>query len=325
MSENQHATTEPLPSQTPAEQNMSPVEQVQQPKEKELIWVTPMMPKAKEMLEFIGKLMLGLAGLSYTLGLIIMNLHLYKYGVYSLNLLRLNYVIAGFWSLVPVIVWLLIAVKVSWLLLYYNKKFCAFYNLPTLNGSLTRDDKKLIRAELLLVFIVVVAVILIVYFTIGFQLNWLNPIVVAGLLSGSIVHLSLTAMTFSRALLSRVYLRVSSFILVSLATITYIVAFALAMYGSIPSHLGGGAPKEIIIVFAEDFETKKLLDIAGFSFFTNSTQMASARLLFATEEEYILLPNDRDISLSVPRGSVKAVFYSVKIERRAAENQMPDK
>jgi len=325
MNENQHATTDPLPSQTSTEQNVPAADQVQQPNENQLIQITPMMPRAKEMLEFIGKLMIGLAGLSYTLGLIIMNLHLYRYGVYSLNLLRLNYVIAGFWALVPVIIWLLIAIKISWLLLYYSKKFCAFYKFPSPDGPLTPDDKKLIRGELIFVLFIVVAAILAMYFTIGFQLIWLHPMAVAGLLSGSIVHLSLTSMALSRALLTRVYLRVSTFIFVSLATISYIVAFALAMYGSIPSHLGGGAPKEVIIVFTEDAETKKLLDIAGFTFFPDSSQMATARILFATEEEYILLPDKRDFSLSVPRSSVKAVFYSVKIERATTDKPTANK
>lgn len=273
------------------------------------------LPKAKDALEFVSKMVLGLIGLSYALGLLVMNLHLYKYGVYSLNLLRLNYVIAGFWALVPVIFWSVITFKVTWILLYYSKRFCAYYRFPPpTSGPLTPDDKKMIRIEALHVFLAVVATVLIVKLTVGFRLSWLQPIALAGLLSWLLVHFSLLSITVYRATLPRVYMRILSVSLLLLTTITYVLAFALTMYGSINSSLGGGAPKEVIIIFTDDVETKKLLDITGFSFFPNSTQTATARILFVTEEEYILLPDNKDISLSVPRSSVKAVFYSVKIE-----------
>lgn len=313
MSENHPPSSDQTANTTPTESSAPPADQQQAALEwKQAIEA---LPKAKDVLELTSKMVLGLVGISYALGLLIMNLYLYQYGVYSLNLLRLNYVIAGFWALVPVIFWSFITFNVTWLLLYYSKKFCAFYRFPPPpDGPLTPDDKKFIRIQVIYVSIPIIATIVILQLTVGFRLSWLQPLALAGLLSWSLVNLSLASIIVHRATLPRVYMRIFSISFLLLATGAYVLAFAINIYGSIHSSFGGGAPKEVIIVFTEDAETKKLLDIAGFSFFPDSKQMAAARVLFATEEEYILLPTDRNISLSVPRNSVKAVFYSVKIE-----------
>lgn len=273
------------------------------------------LPKAKDVLEWVGKMTLGLVGLSYALGLLVTNLHLYQYGVYSLNLLRLNYVIAGFWALVPVIICSFISFKVAWLLLYYSQRFCTYYRFPP-PGPLTTLDKKFIRLQLTYILGALTLPVVILVLTIGFHFSWLQPMALAGVLGWSLVNLSLVSITVYRAVLPRIFVMVFGLSFLLLATVAYVFSFTLTMYPNINSSFGGGAPKEVIIVFAEDDATKRLLDMAGFSFFPDSDRMAAGRILFATEQEYILLPPDKDISLGVPRDSVKAVFYSVKIERR---------
>jgi len=260
-------------------------------------------------------MVLGLVGLSYALGLLVTNLHLYQYGVYSLNLIRLNYLIAGFWALVPIIICSFISFKVAWLLLYYSKRFCAYYRFPP-PGPLTSLDKKFIRLQLTYILGAITLPVVILVLTIGFHLSWLQPLALAGALGWSLVNLSLISITVYRSILPRVFVMVSGLSFLLFAAVVYVFSFTLTMYPNINSTFGGGAPKEVLIVFSEDDATKKLLDMAGFSFFPDSDRMAAGRILFATEQEYILLPPDKDISLGVPRGSVKAVFYSIKIERR---------
>jgi hypothetical protein len=315
MSKDRPAPTDQPADQAPAGPGAPPTD----PEQIAVEWsrAVAALPKAKDVLELVSKMTLGLVGLSYALGLLVVNLHLYQYGVYSLNLLRLNYVIAGFWALVPVIICTIVSFKVAWLLLYYSNRFCAHYRFPPpLAGPLTSFDKKFIGLQLFYILGAILTPVVIMVLTVGFNLSWLQPLAIAAVLSWSLVNFSLVSITVQRAIFPRVYVRLFSASFLLLVTVAYILSFTLTIYGRIHSSLGGGAPKEVIIVFAEDDATKKLLDIAGFSFFPDSDRMAAGRILFVTEEEYILLPPDRDISLSVPRSSVKAVFYSVKIERR---------
>jgi hypothetical protein len=58
---------------------------------------------ATQSVELLAKTLLLVTGACYVLGLIVVNIHLGGYGVYSLSLLQLNYVTAGIWTLLPVI------------------------------------------------------------------------------------------------------------------------------------------------------------------------------------------------------------------------------
>jgi hypothetical protein len=309
---------QPEPTDRPADQTAAgPTSPPTDPQQLALEWgqAIATLPKAKDVLELVSKTVVGLVGLSYALGMLVTNLHLYQYGVYSLNLLRLNYVIAGFWALVPVIICSFISFKAAWLLLYYSNRFCAFYMFPP-PGPLTSLDKKFISLQLGYIFGAILVPVVILVLAAGFHLSWLLTLAMAGVLGWSLVNFSLLSITVHRAIFPRLFVRVSGLSFLLFATVAYVFSFTLTIYRNINSSFGGGAPKEVIIVLAEDDETKKLLDIAGFSFFAGSNRTAAGRILFATEDEYILLPPDRDISLSVPRSGVKAVFYSVKIERR---------
>ena len=61
-------------------------------------------PTLKESLELGGKAMLGLAGLCYVLGLVVVTVHLNRLGLNSLALSQLQYIMAGVWALLPIIV-----------------------------------------------------------------------------------------------------------------------------------------------------------------------------------------------------------------------------
>ena len=191
----------------------------------------------------VSKMVLGLVGLSYALGLLVTNLHLYQFGVYSLNLLRLNYVIAGFWALVPVILCSFISFKVAWLLLYYSEKFCAFYRFPPPTGPLTSLDKKFIGVQVIYIFGAIVAPIVILILAVAFHFSWLQPLALAGLLGWSLVNLSLASITIHRAILPRVFVRIFGLSYLLFITITYVLSFTLTMYGNIHSSLGGEHPK----------------------------------------------------------------------------------
>jgi len=70
-------------------------------------------PSLKETLEIASKTLIGLAGLCYVLGLLVVILHLRKYGLNSLSLSQLHYVTAGVWVMLPALVGVLYCIFVK--------------------------------------------------------------------------------------------------------------------------------------------------------------------------------------------------------------------
>lgn len=58
--------------------------------------------RSKEVVELVGRIMLGAVGLCYAAGLVSTNLYYGRYGVYTLSLIRLNYILAGLWWILPI-------------------------------------------------------------------------------------------------------------------------------------------------------------------------------------------------------------------------------
>jgi hypothetical protein len=70
-------------------------------------------PSLKETLEIASKSLIGLAGLCYVLGLIVVAMHLRRYGLNSLSLSQLHYITAGVWVILPVLLGLCYCVIVK--------------------------------------------------------------------------------------------------------------------------------------------------------------------------------------------------------------------
>ncbi len=76
---------------------------VQEPYEKKNTIVSR-MDLTKSLVETIGKAAVGMVALCYLVGLTVESLFLNRYDVATLSVLRLNYVVAGFWVLLPFLV-----------------------------------------------------------------------------------------------------------------------------------------------------------------------------------------------------------------------------
>src|SRR5690349_20695717 len=57
----------------------------------------------KDGLEVTGKILLGVAGLCYLLGLLIVQIDVHRYGISALDLSHLRYAAAGTWALIPIV------------------------------------------------------------------------------------------------------------------------------------------------------------------------------------------------------------------------------
>ena len=69
--------------------------------------------KTKEITEVVGKVIIGWLAVCYASGLLMVNLYYSRFGVYSLSLFRLVYVIGGLWVFLPIFIMSLVAGGVS--------------------------------------------------------------------------------------------------------------------------------------------------------------------------------------------------------------------
>jgi hypothetical protein len=93
--------------------------------------------KMKNLIELVGKLSIGFVALSYVIGLLVVNIHLNKYGAYSLGIFRLNYISAGMWTLFPVLFpLLLLFILILFAMSYFNswkrRPFSVWLTLTTM-------------------------------------------------------------------------------------------------------------------------------------------------------------------------------------------------
>jgi hypothetical protein len=291
----------------------------------------------KDFFDTIGKIALGVLGMFYVTGLIVVSAHLNKYGIFSLSLLRLNYIMAGIWALLPIFV-LLTVLTIGWSLLRRSSASLLFSHLFTKKKK-ESDEPDMFEAVLsLLPFIGFIAGI----FIAGFYLKELPVAIVfthnlflwAAFLSFCILLIYV--------LFSLGYVQASRILLFYLISpivalfIGYILYFGKFYYSEIPAYLGGGGSSEVQLVIEADDKLVAELEEFGISFRKASvTQEQAARnsqsdatdkelidnkedkspkrrthvvqLILATEDEYIIKGNV--IAVSIPRDSVKAVFY----------------
>ena len=233
--------------------------------------------------------------LTYLVGFLVVAWHLSKYGVYSLSLLHLQYLVAGLWVVLPP----------SFVAFLTNTK-----ELPT--EHMDRIGKKL-------------------HWAVKFALNLLTSFpanIVFGLFIGFLtVNLSAVKVFATTALLGLIGLAISFFVSsirispekegrlitrrlapfyggFALATVgIYIWFFAVNIYPAIPFAWGGGKPLDVIFLEGD----KPLPDgIAK----DGSTRHSIAYILLAvTEKAYVVLPQTTDQkSIQFDRDSVQGII-----------------
>ena len=91
------------------------------------------------------------------------------------------------------------------------------------------------------------------------------------------------------------------------------IAFSGSIYGKIPPHLGCGGTKNVQLLLNVETTDKPFFELSGLTFEGESNWTEPAKLLFATDEEYIVLvKSPRGFSggtLSIKRDLIKSVRY----------------
>jgi hypothetical protein len=264
----------------------------------------------KTFLETAGKLLVGIAGLCYITGLMVVTVHLGRYGLNSLILSQLHYVMAGIWALLPIVLamFLTIAAINSALEESERIKEPSDRNAGRLVRLFSKRNRRIASSVFGSLFAICFALwMLLGYAGLKFGWSWLvvlpAGVIVAFFLLGVGYGLSKPS-SFKDIKSSALTMTAMFFSL--LVFLSYLILFTKLSYQDIPWSTGGGGPSQVELVVASD--AKPQLESVGIRFSAGQYRTDSLKLLLATEKEYIVINPDGK-AISVPAGSVKSVLY----------------
>jgi hypothetical protein len=239
----------------------------------------------KEALEVSGKTLIGFVGLCYVLGILVVTVHLRRYGLNSLSFSQLHYVTAGAWALVPIaLVSGVIAAVASIVKL-------SDYVSSTIGWTLG-------------IVLSIAGYIASSFGVIGGWVNWIFvPFV--GVLALSIVAWLAYKLAEGGASKSEFPKIVGAVLLAVLLSLLYISLFAQRTYENIPWTTGGGGASQVQMIIATD--AKPYLESMGIKF-SNQNQTESLKLLLNTDKDYVVI-NANGKAVSIPFETVKSVLY----------------
>ena len=253
----------------------------------------------KETLEVGAKLLFGLVGACYVLGLIVVTIHLRGYGLNSLSLSQLHYVTAGVWVLLPILVMIFLGIFTKFMIDTQEERWIAK----------TRSEK---AKDLLpgLVGLIVVFFVSVEYVgkPFGIQLSLMSWGLIPAF--GTLAFLILAVAIFM--LMSNAPDRPPTVVSLGLGIVAllmfmvYVILFAGHTYREIPWATGGARPSQVELIVPSD--SRPYLESAGIKFSGGENRTDSLQLLLATEKEYIIINSDGK-AVSIPSDLIKSVLY----------------
>jgi len=287
---------------------------------------TSTLENTKNAFEIGGKLVFGSIAICYLMGLMVVNIYLNNFGVYSPTLFRLSYIAAGAWSLIPIALMLVAVILISGVLIQVPKIDSFFRKLSGEQKDMDRADSVFSLFIALALLAVVVIAALIVRKSIdnaGFTGS-----LFAGEVKATVASIVLYGVVLGPLLSYLLPSRISRFSTISLTVVMlglvsfgHAYEFAKSVYGNIPASLGGGKPKEVQLVLDLSNNDREFLSNLGVTFQSDRSNITNnVSLLLATEEEYVLLISVKESDLNgkvrmVPKGltiknsKVEAVLY----------------
>lgn len=302
-------------------------------------------PKFRETIEMLGKMALALAALCYGFGLVVVNVYLSKFGVYSIDLFRVHYITAGMWALIDLTLPALLILIFTGILVLSNQKLRKYLNskftlsLPLFDDrsrlfeELEQNPKLILKNEqsfLSDTFLAFVGILLLVvlagslFYRIWQYAGW-NGIgaLLLSLIWGAIYVLLFAFCAFitfyvKSNFLSRLAKGYLLILLIIIGTLAQLTSFAEHVYGYIPTYLGGGSPRVAQMFIKTDPTTKAYLTSMGISFQGDTDLTQNVNVLLATETEFLIaieIPNGEKHrsmykGMTIRRDLVQAVNYS---------------
>ena len=261
----------------------------------------PDSPKAGDALELVSKAIITLVGLCYAIGLVVRNIHLSRYGYYTVGLLELNYIMAGVWALLPMILGVLLLNLLSFL----------FFIDGEARPHVRREKKAKrtgydIFVNVFLSVGVTASFIFIAHKYLALPLSWgLIGITILGIFAlyflAATAYFSIRPSGFNFS--TRLIFATFGVILLGL----YLSLFARRHYNDIPAGVGGGRPELVRLVSAE--ESKPHLLTSGIGFAGNENVSEPTEMILATGEEIVIRARSSGSIVAVPRDAVKALIF----------------
>lgn len=256
---------------------------------------------SKETLEVFGKIVIGLVGLCYVLGLIVVTIHLRKYGLNSLALSQLHYVMAGVWAMLPILVILLMVIFGVYM-----------YQIEVLDAPANTGWQR-IQKVLMVFFVLLVSFYFILGSlggNLGLEFGWRSWVFVPllGMLAAVCIGTGVFLLTRPEGYGSvlMVSLSLGSIVFGLGMGFLYLAMFSNHTYQKIPWSTGGGRPSKVQLMI--DPLSRPYLEGVGLRVTNSANKTEPTRLLMTTEKELVLI-NDNGDAVSIPVGTVKSIVY----------------
>jgi hypothetical protein len=283
--------------------------------------------------EDFTKLGLPVLGIIYVLGFIVVALNLSKYGVSPLSLVRVQYILAGIWLLLPFFALAIIIIWFSSTLLdeYEDNSPDAVKTKSTL-GKLWFHIKKIGQAFAGLFGILLFAggslywVIMQFPQSFGESMGFLELLKVVGWISGFGIFI---AMTGAGALAILIDVKNQNSVadgkinypdLLKGATLAafflflllgYIGFYSFVIYERIPSALGGGSPMRVRFMPKQGADNQKIAQLIKTANQDNLSEPYF--LLFSTDKTLVVIdPNDNTQAIEISKDLIDAVIFNAK-------------
>lgn len=281
--------------------------------------------------ELLSKLVIGVVGGLYLVGIVVVNTYLNTYGIFTPSLFRLSYIGAGIWALVPILLWFVVLVSIVTILFCVSNKVRDFVSyilrLKSTSSPKRSMEEHVIAGVLVTLLVLSMAMTLQLgglVTSVKALLTW--PVLVSSLDIAALALISVPLVNLDDDRMSRSIRAV----LISVASAIFLLAhsyvFALTSYGQIPSYLGGGEPKEVQLVIESDLEKRRFFEDLGIRFLSKESNVTlNVSLLLVTENEYLILVetkaflDNRKVTsgITIPKAKVSAVLYEGAIFRGA--------
>lgn len=268
-------------------------------------------------LNLLSKLFFSISGVIYALGFLVVSIYLSQFQVSPLNLIRYEYLLAGFWLTIPLIVALyccsLLSTafydrlvdqrereKVEWGFLKWawNISFALFLiygwiliTTSTLSWSIPHIYQEFNKLNFLDILILVV---------LSFALGFTGTM--------SVLFWKFIEFSIKKENLGTIIWATFTTFAFILGMIIYIGYFSLNLYPKIPSVLGGGGPKEVRFTLSnsstESF-IKEALD------YDEENGVTATQYLISSNDTFFLIYDEKkNIVFELPRKNVSMVSYS---------------
>lgn len=258
-----------------------------------------------------GKVILGFGTAAYVLGIIVVNLHLGRYGYHSLGLLEASFVAAGWWAFAPIVLAMMLILSIKFM--FWEAKLFARAEAAKLATPANPQPSAAPLSSWHQLFVCLEGVIawllflvfLVYLLDIRWTWFWLAAMGLGCLSVGGIL---LVPTMIGRQSVKGDTLALISQLGVSCMVLPfYLILFARQVYPTIPPELGGGGGRQVVLV-AKDEKAQAHLMSVGVRFDKDQFRSLPQTLLLVTEKDLLLLPEALP-AVRVESDLVAAVVY----------------